>query len=187
MTTNDRLQEAIEKYGTPLSDNRVVVNLDDVPRIAYRAGIDAVQPAPTDADVWMAIEEYGIYKHKLENARDSGPDPFVLETYEPMMNQLGVKVDDARANLLRLIAAQREAAVREALEEHEPSADEIEAGARRLWSELPGEAYRDCELGMVTTDWNDARHESQVTYRNVVVDVCKAMAEWRMTPAKEAE
>ena len=49
MTVNDRLQEAIEKYGTPELDNRVTINLDDIPRIAYRAGLDAVQPLPTDA------------------------------------------------------------------------------------------------------------------------------------------
>ena len=180
MTTNDRLQEAIEKYGTPLSDNRVVVNLDDVPRIAYRAGLDAVQPAPTDAEIEKAIDRLEVAT--IEWARSNEPPRTTVST-----GPRGDKTVELHDALLRLIAAQREAAVREALEEHEPSADEIEAGARRLWSELPGEAYRDCELGMVTTDWNDARHESQVTYRNVVVDVCKAMAEWRMTPAKEAE
>ena len=95
--------------------NRKKAEAEPEPETGTEAAL-AVQPAPTDAEIEAAIEEYGVYKHKLENARDSGPDPFVLETYEPMMNQLGVKVDDARANLLRLIAAQREAAAREALE-----------------------------------------------------------------------
>ena len=67
----------------------------------------------------------GMSFHKLENARDSGPDPFVLETYEPMMNQLGVKVDDARANLLRLIAAQRAAARRDDLESVRAKLEEL--------------------------------------------------------------
>lgn len=39
MTTIDRLREAIEKYGAPEYENRVTINLDDIPRIASRAGI----------------------------------------------------------------------------------------------------------------------------------------------------
>ena len=131
--------------------------------------------------VWVDAEIEQRLNLLVSWARTAGEN----STEEVTDTELALR--EAFRDVFRVVNAQREAAVREALEEHEPSADEIEAGARRLWSELPGEAYRDYELGMVATDWNDARHESQVTYRNVVVDVCKAMAEWRMTPAKEAE
>ena len=120
MTTNDRLQEAIEKYGTPLSDNRVVVNLDDVPRIAYRAGLDAVQPAPTDAEIEAAIEDLwaAIYKKGFIDAQRKYVE---TKRYDPMIVKKAEKTYPAerertRSNLLRLIAQQREAAVLEALE-----------------------------------------------------------------------
>jgi hypothetical protein len=48
----DRLREAIEKYGTPEPDNRVTISLDDIERIAFRAGIGELKPEPyvvTDA------------------------------------------------------------------------------------------------------------------------------------------
>ena len=108
MTTNDRLQEAIEKYGTPLSDNRVVVNLDDVPRIAYRAGLDAVQPLPTDAEIEAAIREY---VHSAADAEVSAQ----MRSWDGYEYH-GEEAAKARANLLRMIAAQRSAARREALE-----------------------------------------------------------------------
>ena len=108
MTTNDRLQEAIEKYGTPLSDNRVVVNLDDVPRIAYRAGLDAAQPVPTDAEIEAAIREY---VHSAADAEVSAQ----MRSWDGYEYH-GEEAAKARSNLLRLIAQQREAAQREALE-----------------------------------------------------------------------
>ena len=108
MTTNDRLQEAIEKYGTPLSDNRVVVNLDDVPRIAYRAGLDAAQPVPTDAEIEAAIREY---VHSAADAEVSAQ----MRSWDGYEYH-GEEAAKARDNLLRLIAQQREAARREALE-----------------------------------------------------------------------
>lgn len=52
-----RLREAIEKYGTPEYDNRVTLNLDDIGRIAYRAGLGpyVVTDAMVDAvgdEIW---------------------------------------------------------------------------------------------------------------------------------------
>ena len=108
MTTNDRLQEAVEKYGSPLSDHRVVVNLDDVPRIAYRAGLDAAQPVPTDAEIEAAIREY---VHSAADAEVSAQ----MRSWDGYEYH-GEEAAKARDNLLRLIAQQREAAVREALE-----------------------------------------------------------------------
>ena len=110
MTTNDRLQEAIEKYGTPLSDNRVVVNLDDVPRIAYRAGLDAVQPAPTDAEIERAIDRLELAT--IEWARSNEPSRTTVST-----GPRGDKTVELHDALLRLIAARRAAARRDALED----------------------------------------------------------------------
>ena len=112
MTTNDRLQEAIEKYGTPLSDNRVTINLDDIPRIAYRAGIEAaiaVQPVPTDAEIERAIDRLELAT--IEWARSNEPSRTTAST-----GPLGDKTVELHDALLRLIAAQRSAAQREALE-----------------------------------------------------------------------
>ena len=117
MTVTDRLREAIEKYGTPLADNRVVLNLDDVPRIAYRAGIEAaiaVQPVPTDAEIEQAIDRYGeadiCYKECSDDIN------YGDGAWESSVAASRGSRDKARANLFRLIAAQRSAAQREALE-----------------------------------------------------------------------
>ena len=99
MTVTDRLREAIEKYGTPLADNRVVLNLDDVPRIAYRAGLDAVQPLPTDAEIEAAIREY---VHSAADAEVSAQ----MRSWDGYEYH-GEEAAKARANLLRLIAQQQ--------------------------------------------------------------------------------
>ena len=105
MTVNDRLQEAIEKYGTPELDNRVTINLDDIPRIAYRAGLDAVQPLPTDAEIEAAIERYGdadvCYKECSDDI-NYGDGAWESSVAASRGNR-----DAARANLLRLIAQQQ--------------------------------------------------------------------------------
>ena len=114
MTVTDRLREAIEKYGTPLADNRVVLNLDDVPRIAYRAAIEAalaVQPVPTDAEIEQAIDRLALQVRMMMGPTVAMGDQMVFPlecVNEPCVKQ--------RANLLRLIAARRAAARRDALE-----------------------------------------------------------------------
>lgn len=60
MTTIDRLREAIEKYGAPEYENRVTINLDDIPRIASRAGIS--EEGPVQKSVFLVAESsYGGY------------------------------------------------------------------------------------------------------------------------------
>lgn len=69
--------------------------------------------------------------------------------------------------------------VRAADVERGPSEAEIDDAARHLWDELPGEAYHDYEVGHVALVWDEARHESQVTYRGVTTDILQTAAKVR--------
>lgn len=85
----------------------------DGERAAIAAAL-AVQPVPTDAEIEAAIERYGdadvCYKECSDDI-NYGDGAWESSVAASRGNR-----DDARANLLRLIAAQRSAARREALE-----------------------------------------------------------------------
>ena len=82
-------------------------------RAAIAAAL-AVQPVPTDAEIEKAIDDLTSAAYRVRQTEES--TEFGDSIYSTAEQHRSVNRErDARANLLRLIAAQREAAVREAL------------------------------------------------------------------------
>lgn len=115
MTVTDAMVEAVWSHnqGSALiTEQCPFAEINGVWRRAIRAALEAaiaVMPVPTDAEIERAIDRLELAT--IEWARSNEPSRTTAST-----GPLGDKTVELHDALLRLIAAQREAAVREALE-----------------------------------------------------------------------